>query len=104
MTSFPSWTGSGGGGGGGGRGDGGAGDGGSSRKEAYLAWGFGEREVRICSWEGNAKAEQVSTEFFVKDEQFDEYNVFHDGVNLGFPMRDFKVQLSFPCIFSTSMG
>lgn len=40
---------------------------------------------------GNAKTGQLSTEFVVFGSDFDEYDVVQGNINLGFPMREFKV-------------
>lgn len=48
--------------------------------------------LRLCDASlGSSKEDQLSTEFQISSDEFEEYYVHTDLISIGFPMREFKV-------------
>lgn len=62
---------------------------GSIRNENQLGWMFKRDEVRVKSWEGASK--DLSTEIKLDPDEFEDYWVEVDGVQLTLPMKEFRV-------------
>jgi hypothetical protein len=76
----------------------------ANRYESELGWYFGDKEVRVKTFEGGGK-KGISTEIRVDVGEFEEYWVDKAPVTLTFPMREFRVSLFFlSFFFSFSIG
>jgi cell cycle checkpoint control protein RAD9A len=62
---------------------------GNIRNENQLGWMFGKNEVRVKSWEGGGR--DLSTEIKVNPEEFEDYWVEQERVDLTLPMKEFRV-------------
>ncbi|ORY34976.1 Rad9-domain-containing protein [Naematelia encephala] len=64
----------------------------SIKAENQLGWMFAKHQVRIKSWDGANR--DLSTEIVLDPEEFDEYEVYDDRVDLTLPMKEFRATLS----------
>lgn len=71
---------------------------GNIRNENQLAWMFGKNEVRVKSFEGVSK--DLCTEIKVDPDEFDEYYLHENRVDLTLPMKEFRVSRIIRLIFS----
>ncbi len=62
----------------------------ANRYESELGWYFGEKEVRVKTFEGGGK-KGISTEIRIDIGEFEEYWVDEAPVVVTFPMREFRV-------------